>query len=159
MRRKNNIVYTYEITDNETGVTIIIPTLKKLEQYTGYGIAFIAKLVMDVINEPVKLKDDFTVVKRLRRKGDIFNPFEAKPKRFPTKQKIDYEVLFLEEDGIYYYITTQKRLVKSRRTMAKNGGDIVHHLPITSKDYERFDVEALFEEKITKWRRKFYGGK
>ena len=153
---KPNKKYTYEVYDIATQKKYLFSSISGITKLTGFSVGYIGNKLSgrDKNIKDYDFSGEYKITKRDRLPTDVYNNLKTPhKKRVLYRQKIDYDVLIHEEDGVLYYLDAYKKIKKSRRVF-KHRGDSVLALPVTEADYAKFDIEALYNEKFVKWREK-----
>jgi hypothetical protein len=149
--------YTIIVKDLSNQKTYVISSLAELSYITGFASGYLSSKLRGRLVEDFNLANEYLITRKLKKITDVITPLPElpHPTRVFYRNKIDYDVLIHEEDGVLYYLDAFKKIKKSRRVLkAGTGGDRVIKLPVTEADYKRFDIEALYQEKFVEWRKR-----
>jgi hypothetical protein len=163
--------YLYTVTNLTTRKTKVLGSIIELSTHTGYGTAYLSNRVKPFRGDGTYRLDNWQITFRKRKIGE--NYLIDKPDQAPKidlKSTLGYSVLIRQVGDIYYYVTTEKQLQKSRIRKTYNstttmkmlenpnkqykGNYGVEHLEVTEQDLAMFDLEKEYQEKIVDWSNK-----
>ena len=149
--------YTLTVKDLSNQKTYVVSSFSDLSYITGFARGYLSSKLKGDLVENFNLANEYIITRRLKKITDVLTalPEQPHPTRVFYRNKIDYDVLIHEEDGVLYYLDAFKKIKKSRRELKNGtGGDRVIKLTVTEADYKRFDIEALYQEKFVEWRKR-----
>jgi hypothetical protein len=167
----NVINYLYTVTNIITGKTVRFGSILELSTHTGYGTGYLSTRIRPHRGTGSYKLDNWEIKIRKRKIGEnylIDKPDQAP--RIDLTTSLGYSILIGELNGFCYYITTEKKLQKSKirkvyssttqmkmalyPNRAYGGHYGVEHLEVTEQDLALFDLEKEYQEKIVDWRNK-----
>jgi hypothetical protein len=167
----NQVNYLYKVTNLITGKTITLGSILELSTHTGYGTGYLTTRIRPRRGTGGYIIDNWQIKIRKRKKGEnyLIDVPDQAPK-IDLTTSLGYSILIGELNGFCYYITTEKKLQKSKirkvyssttqmkmaqyPNRAYSGHYGVEHLEVTEQDLTLFDLEKEYQEKIVDWRNK-----
>jgi hypothetical protein len=167
----NVVNYLYTVKNLTTGKVVTLGSVLEISMHTGFGTGYLSSRIKAYRGDGGYRLDNWQIDFRKRKKGE--NYLIDRPDNAPKIDLITslgYSILIKQIGDIHYYVTTEKQLQKSRFRKTYNstttmkmqenpnkqykGNYGVEHLDVTEQDFEMFDLEKEYQEKIVDWRNK-----